>query len=173
MTTTSNKPRIQLSNEKAIHTHVNKIIGMLAIYTHIIFLDFDGVLHGFRGAGMFEHKERFEKILRDHPHVMVVFSTSWRFNQSFEQMVGWFSEDVRHRFVGVTPTVQEKWPPYTMHEREKECLKYIEEVSWTGKWVAIDDAKDLFRPDCENLIITEGNIGMDDVTQEKLIAHLL
>lgn len=168
-----NKPRIRIANElKAIFTHANVILNPLPIYTAIVFLDFDGVLHGFRGAGLLEHVPKFEKFLKDNPHVMVVFSTSWRFSQSFEMMIAHFSEDVRHRFVGATPTVQEKWPPYTKHEREKECMKFIEVTGWTGKWVAVDDAKDLFSPELEHLVVTEGNIGLQDHDIELMTKHL-
>lgn len=162
----------------AIRDKANHELGVVShdpTHTCILFLDFDGVLHGFSGGhkGIFSQAERIERVLRACPHVVVVFSTSWRFNQSMQQMKDAFHSDLWDRFVGCTPEVQEKWPPYVKHEREKECMKFMENKGWTGRWVAIDDAKDLFRPDCPNLIVTEGNKGMTDQDEADLIVKLM
>lgn len=138
----------------------------------ILFLDFDGVLHGFTRGKLFTCLARFEKIILDYPDIKIVFSTSWRFNQSFEKLVGYFDYRIRHQFIGVTPTVQEPWPPYVKHERHKEILKYCEDANYTGPWVAIDDAADLFKPDLENLVVTDGNIGLDEESEKLLRAAL-
>jgi hypothetical protein len=134
----------------------------------ILFLDLDGVMHGFHGRRTLVHVERFEKILEDNPNVKVVFSTSWRFNQSFQTLVSYFSKHLHDRFIGVNPTVQTEWPPYVKHERYKECVEYMNINNFTGPWVAIDDAKDLFPEGCLNLVLTEGHIGIDDRSEQEL-----
>jgi hypothetical protein len=175
-TTTSNKPRIKVAGEPAIRVKslLTGLKDVLAQYKCILFLDFDGVLHGFKNghSGLLQHVIRIERILRDNPEICIVISTSWRFNQTMETMVGYFAEDVRHRFVGVTPEVQEKWPPYVKHERFKECQKFMEDNGYTGAWGAIDDSKSLFPEGHENVYITEGNIGMTDEDELKLVAQL-
>lgn len=46
----------------------------------IIFLDFDGVLHGYDGTAkdLFRHAPRFSAVLRDHANIEVVISSDWR-----------------------------------------------------------------------------------------------
>lgn len=171
------KPRVKLSTVAKAIEDMSLRTGLqeaLAPYKCILFLDFDGVIHGFaKGHNvLFCQIERIERVLRENPHVCVVFSTSWRFNQSMEMMCNYFSHDIRDRFIGITPTVQPKWPPYVKHERYHECARFMEDNGWRGEWVAIDDAKDLFMKNCPNLIVTEGNIGMTDEDEMKLDAQL-
>ena len=175
-TMTSNKPRMKVAGEPAIRDKalLTGLQDVLKPYKCILFLDFDGVLHGFKNGhtGLLQYTYRIERILRDNPEICVVISTSWRFNQTMETMVGYFTEDVRHRFVGVTPEVQEKWPPYVKHERFKECQKFMEDNGYVGGWVAVDDSKSLFPDNHLNVYITEGNIGMTDEDELKLVAQL-
>lgn len=161
------------TEQKAIHTNTIADPNALALYSCLLFLDFDGVLHGFSNGdkGIFQFVPVLEKLLLDHPHVGVVFSTSWRFSWTMPMLIDQFHFDLWPRFVGVTPCVQEKWPPYVKHERYKECLKFMEENGYTGKWVAVDDADNLFPEECENLVLTEGNKGISDQNVNDLIRH--
>lgn len=134
----------------------------------LLFLDFDGVLHGCNDPKLFNCLERFENIIRDYPDVKIVFSTSWRFEQKFEHLIGYFSEDLHDRFVGINPTVQERWPPYVKYERYKECMRFMEIQSYEGPWLAIDDAADLFIPNCPNLIVCDTNIGIDEKVERQI-----
>jgi hypothetical protein len=137
----------------------------------ILFLDFDGVLHR-HGKTFFEHLLVFEELLRQYPHVQVVFATSWRFGHKFrtDRLALYFSEDIRDRFIGCTPYLQEKWPPYIQHERQKEVLSYMETAGYKGPFVALDDANDLFEDDYEHLIRCDGTVGIDKSIVTKLKA---
>lgn len=178
MTTTANKPRIRVDKLlAAIHDFSfgsGPTPEVFAKYDCLLFLDLDGVVHGF-GRGhtkMFSNVEHIENVLRNNPKVGVVFSTSWRFNQSMDTLKGYFAYDLHDRFIGATPEVQEKFPPYVKHERFKECQKFMEMHGWTKGWVAIDDSKSLFPDNLENLVVTEGNVGMTVDDEKKLDAKL-
>lgn len=73
----------------------------------IIFLDFDGVLHpspsGYQG--IFCHLERFETVMREHPYIRIVISSSWRETYPWDVCTGIFSTDVQGRIIGMTPTI--------------------------------------------------------------------
>lgn len=135
----------------------------------MLFLDFDGVLHPL-GKECFTHNPVFEALLREYPFVKVVFSTSWRHGHDNDigRLAEYFSEDVRDRFIGCTPYLQEKWPPYIKHERYKEIIAYMEGISYNGPWVALDDANDLFPEDLENYIQCLSWVGIDDSIVAKL-----
>src|ERR1035437_189613 len=110
----------------------------------ILFLDFDGVLHGL-GQQVFEHLPRFEAILRDFPQIEVVISSSWRENYSLDALRAFFSEDMQPRIVGTTPVITAKWPPYRRHIRHQEIQDYIVSQGFdTRPWLALDDDMTLF-----------------------------
>ena len=75
----------------------------------ILFLDFDGVLHPFqaRDEGYFCCVPHLLEILRQHPEIRVVFSTSWRGEFPFPRLVEFVTADGRenlaHRFIDSTP----------------------------------------------------------------------
>jgi hypothetical protein len=165
----TDKPRIQIDNTPILGL---SYLDQYPEYTHLLFTDFDGVLHGFSGGVLLTKVKQYEQILRDNPHVGVVFSTSWRFSQTFYKLLSYFSKDLHERFIGTNPYCQEKWPPYIKYERYKECIKFMEVNNWTGPWTAIDDADDLFIPDCVNLILCDGQVGLDEATEQQLRERL-
>lgn len=138
----------------------------------LLFLDFDGVLHGWN-TKIFSRLEAFENFLRDHKHIRVVFSTSWRESHTFEKLTEYFAEDVRAQFLGSTKILQVKWPPYIKHERHVECVEFMTSLGYTGNWIAIDDADDLFEPECENLFLVNGSFGLDEKAVECLRARVI
>jgi hypothetical protein len=134
----------------------------------LLFLDFDGVLHGFKDRKAdLAKRVLLEEVLRAHLDVYVVFSTNWRFSHSLEMLTNYFSKDLRHRFVGTNPTVQ-KMQNCALPVRQAECLKFMEDIGFVGKWVALDDAQDLFEKDDEHVIIVDGDYGMTYETVIKL-----
>lgn len=70
----------------------------------LLFLDFDGVLHPYKSfhtrEGLFAKKFFIEELLRMYEKVSVVISSSWGKQYNLNEMKAFFSEDVRHRFVG-------------------------------------------------------------------------
>ena len=129
----------------------------------ILFLDFDGVLHGY-GEELFVHLPVLEAILRENPHVEVVFSTSWREIYDIKRLRSYFSPDIRPRLRGVTPVIEVKQPPYVSFVRHKEILLWLKrhQQHVRGRsWVAIDDDPFGF-PDCEELIRCHPRRGLGD-----------
>lgn len=142
----------------------------------IIFLDFDGVLHGY-GQPSFQHLPAFEAILRSNPHVEVVFSTSWREHHVLDRLRSFFSEDIRPRLIGVTPFLDvNREPPYVDFVRHKEILLWLgaQQNPRGQEWVALDDDHREFPPNCPELITCNPKQGLGDTEViEKLKKRLL
>ena len=104
----------------------------------IIFLDFDGVLHSIQaeeGEG-FQHIPALEAVLRDHPSVNIVITSSWRYHENLEQLRLRFSPDIRPRIIDVTPTLEPTWQQFA---RFLEISAWIEKNDYYGDWIALDD----------------------------------
>ncbi len=116
----------------------------------LLFLDFDGVLHPCT-AGTFVYLDRFQDFLSKHPDLCVVLSTTWRLDYPWEELLAFFSPDLRARFVGATPDLPDS--PYV---REKEIHAWLR-ANQCGHvpWVALDDDASLFSPGCQNLVQCE------------------
>lgn len=69
-----------------------------------LFLDFDGVLHpAFCPAEEhFCRRPLFEDVMRRHPAVRIVISSSWRHHYPVGQLRARFSPDIAERIVGTT-----------------------------------------------------------------------
>lgn len=134
----------------------------------ILFLDFDGVLHSFLApkdsSHLFENRDRLEGVLRDHPNVQIVISSTWRENHSLEELAALFSLDIRSRIVGVLPVIEIRSLADMENIRFKEISLYLNGRS--DRWVALDDDLDLFPKDCVNLIQCIDGFG--NVEEEKL-----
>ena len=117
-------------------------------------------------------------MLREHPEVDIVISSSWRLEFSLEQLRGHFSADIASRVVGVTPSNKQpgvNWLPAGTgrHEREAECEAWMRENrDWGTPWLALDDRAHWFRPDCGDLLLTESKIGFQETDQNVLRAML-
>lgn len=135
----------------------------------LLFLDFDGVLHGY-GETRFKHLPVLEAVLRENHQVEIVFSTSWREHQGIDRLRSFFSEDIRHRFIGATPFLDvNREPPYVDFIRHKEILLWLEHQKITSrKWLALDDDYREFPPDCPELIVCNPKFGLGQtvVTEE-------
>ena len=138
----------------------------------ILFLDFDGVLHGL-GRPIFEHLPRFEAILREFPYVEVVISSSWREQFPLDKIREFFSEDVQPKIIGTTPVITAKWPPYLRYVRHQEIQDFIANHGFdTRPWLALDDDMTLFPADCPSLVLCEEVTGFDDEMADVLRARL-
>jgi len=137
----------------------------------ILFLDFDGVLHPFDCPdGMFTLLSDFERVMRDFPEVDIVISSSWREAHALDELRGLFSPDIARRIIDATPIMRD----FT-HEcvRELEILAWLREVGREKEpWVAIDDFEKFFSPGCENLVLTDTNIGFDERVERELRKRL-
>ena len=118
---------------------------------NFLFLDFDGVLHPqYDGEPTpkevcFCHLPRFEAVMRRHPGVQIVISSTWRQQFGMLQLRAFFSADIAHRIMGITPTYPADGPP-RMHIREWEILEWLQQHHASNRpWVALDDSQGDFR----------------------------
>lgn len=132
----------------------------------IIFPDFDGVLHeiGCTSQDLFRHAGRLADVLRDHPNIEVVVSSAWREDaDDVTELAKHFPEDVRHRFIGLTPFEGKTAEP---RQRERECWQWLcAHGRQHERWIAIDDWPDNFGPDLPGagaVLFTDPSAGLDD-----------
>lgn len=140
----------------------------------ILFLDFDGVTHPdpCGDEELFCRLPLLEELLREHPCVEVVISSSWRLTHSLAQMRAFFAPDMRARVVGATPVrPRTAGLPRELadYERERECVAWMMNRRSRGAaWLAVDDRAWSFRPGCEQLVLTRTGVGMTLETQREL-----
>ena len=114
-----------------------------------VFLDFDGVLHPEDEDGYepFERNAHFHSFLRAVPEARVVFSTTWRYRRSLQELAVLACQgggaDLAARFVGKTPDLDY---PGLGGWREAECLAWLAENGHAphAPWLAIDDHPEWF-----------------------------
>lgn len=123
-----------------------------------LFLDFDGVLHPQYDGGptpkevCFCHLPRFEAVMRQHPGVLIVISSTWRQQFGLAQLRGYFGADIAQRIVGVTPKYPAEGPP-RLHVREWEILQWLQTHQASHRpWLALDDSQGDFR-DCRHRVV--------------------
>jgi hypothetical protein len=140
----------------------------------ILFLDFDGVLHPepcFDEDKLFCLLPNFEEILREYPQVRVVISSTWRETRSIDMLREYFSIDVRHRVIGVTPSWKNHHELFDVigYQRQTEVEAWLRnsDEPWTP-WIAIDDKPFLFQPFLNNLVKTNSLTGFNEVAEERL-----
>lgn len=126
-----------------------------------LFLDFDGVLH----PGLCEPGDRFcrlpilEDVLRGHPRVPVVISSSWRHSQSPDELRKLFSHDIRPRIIDVTPPAKVGVP----FGRFAEISTWLAVNNRQGDpWIALDDYAYEFPRGCPNLLLCNSGTGLTD-----------
>ena len=134
----------------------------------LLFLDFDGVLHPCT-AGTFIYIGRLQAFLRKHPALRVVLSTSWRTDHAWLDLMALFSPDMRERFVGATPQLNESLPAV----REQEIRAWLRTTRCEHvEWAALDDDATLFSPGCPHLVQCETIRGLRPAQLEQLEAKL-
>jgi hypothetical protein len=147
----------------------------------IVFLDFDGVTHPEPSPAerKFESLPRIEAVLRQHPGVSIVLSTSWRENHALDDLRDLFSSDMMHRVIDGTPIVTRyvrDWYPVRLSERIRQC----EVEAWLHEnrtlvhpWIAIDDRAGWFEIECENLLVTDKTTGFTEADSDRLHQMIL
>ena len=118
-----------------------------------LFLDFDGVLH--RGnSGTLVHRPKLEALLRKHPKIVIVISSTWR-SGGLQYLKRLFSKDIAERVVGVTP---ERTGPFS---RSKEIMEVVR-LGRPKYWIALDDDECLFSPGFQPLYLTSPEVGLTE-----------
>jgi hypothetical protein len=132
-----------------------------------LFLDFDGVLHPLFPRADFTDAEnqhfafvpRLEQLLRAHPHVLVVISSTWRVRRDLDTLREPFSPDIRRRIVGKTPVLVDRSDGRERGHRQKEVERWLAEYAAPGApWVALDDDDRLYREDAP-LVVAHDRVG--------------
>jgi HAD domain in Swiss Army Knife RNA repair proteins len=136
-----------------------------------VFLDFDGVMRRLSSQPFkfdADCRERFENVLRDHPHARVVIASVWRLGLSLDALRKMFSPDIAPRVVGVTPEA----PGFIKHYRLREVLGYLKRHGAAdAQWVIIDDNRAQY-PEGVKVIPTEPQKGFDARAAEALSTEL-
>ena len=142
-----------------------------------LFLDFDGVTHPDRARPerQFEAVPLIEKVLRQHPEVELVLSTSWRETYPLDELRYLFSIDISERIVGMTPIYSgdRPWPALPFERAQKtrhaECQMWLyQNRSLEHPWIAVDDRPWWFDPECKNVFAVDLNTGFTVADQEPL-----
>lgn len=133
----------------------------------LIFLGFDGVLHPAAGDRiLFEHRDAFESLLREHAQVEVVITSSWREVFDVDALrEEYFSRDVQPRIIDVTPLI-----PGAM--RWQEIQAYLDEVRYQGPYIVIDDDASEFPAEWAPLLLCAPEAGLDAGKRAELVARL-
>ena len=146
-----------------------------------IFLDIDGVLvpdsmhdEMLEGKDILKFNPKclreFENVLRRHPNLLVVISSSWREIFPFEEILPLFSPDIIPRVVGFTPFLDCKIIHQFKYLRHQEVLEYLlRNQALDAFWVAIDDIAEHYPPDAP-IVVTDPDIGFDE--QAALVLEL-
>ena len=124
----------------------------------LVFLDFDGVLRR-ESSPKYQLEtdlvERFELWVREqedtHGSVEIIISSSWKDAFTLDEIRRHFgSAYLWTRIKDVTPTLvgDRSFPRYD------EIIEYLKSLDIVDTpWVAIDDQRDLYPPNLENLIV--------------------
>lgn len=141
----------------------------------ILFLDFDGVLHGanvslkkchpakrrhlsesnrrfitldgmiVKGSNLFEHADRLAVTLERFPDVRIVISSTWREHFRPEALLRFLPPALAARVIGHTPLCG---PGSEDGTRLSEVLAYVDGNGHAGEpWIALDDQARLFLDD--------------------------
>lgn len=136
-----------------------------------LFLDFDGVLHP-RFCPDEEHFSRrplFESVMRRHPAVRIVISSSWRRIYGIDFLRSRFSRDIAGRIVGTT----QLWVPDEPMNRYQEIIAWMEKQRLEGSpWLALDDSVLEFPERCANLLLCDSHHGLTAERAEALTRRL-
>ena len=130
----------------------------------ILFVDFDGVLHPQNKAVVFSCTSVLWAVMRRHPELLVVISSSWRWDRSVEAMKQLMTanggEDLANRIVGATPKLQHT---KDIGSRQIECEAWLQANEMSGMpWLALDDMPELFEPSSAHLYLVSSRLGLTE-----------
>jgi hypothetical protein len=144
----------------------------LSAPAEFLFLDFDGVLHA-----NFPRRDRtdaenlrwafvpaLEVVLRAHPQVAIVISSTWRRDHPLASLRAKFSPDIAQRIVGVTPLHGRPLEPGARQDEIEAWLRANDRAH--AVWVALDDVVEQFHPGACVVVADDGFR-----TQEALDLH--
>ena len=142
----------------------------------ILFLDFDGVLHPYPLHADDQHAEPFQRtpllwtLLRQHPALHVVVSSSWRERFGLDYLTDFLTygggEDLGDRILGMTPILNHA-------ERDLECVAWLEaQGQLNTPWLALDDQPALFQRHREALYPVNPRQGLTSEDLSRISARL-
>lgn len=136
----------------------------------ILFLDFDGVLHPSpqHHSTMFCALPIFEDWLRNHEHIEVVISSSWRDVMKLDVLKSIFSADLQERIIDKCPTLPFDKLEKIEHWRYLEIKEWIAINKYEGPWLALDDAVDAFPSRHPNLVVCKQSVGLTEFVLDRL-----
>lgn len=108
-----------------------------------IFMDFDGVTHPWGEVEDFRSLPLIEAVVREFEEVRIIISSDWRMLFSLPKLRQRFSEDIRHRIVGVTPHILPRRGNELHGLREHEAMLWLQQHEPDRDdvaWCALDDA---------------------------------
>ncbi len=114
-----------------------------------LFLDFDGVLHSSLcdSKKYLSHAPLLAALMTEYS-CRIIISSSWRFQYSLEEIKKMLPKAISNQVVDMTGNAYEG-----TYQRYNEIKFYLQTH---GKslvdWKALDDSKNEFPPNCENLI---------------------
>ena len=132
-----------------------------------LYIDFDGVLHpNFIQKGQAFHLMPLLEEALEGYDVCLVISSSWRFHETPAYLSNLFPASLKPLLVGTTGPAHigrwARWQEITYHAQR-----------WGAKnWRALDDAGMEFPPQCPNLILCDGKIGIQHAQVQDLRAWL-
>ncbi|HZW21383.1 HAD domain-containing protein [Noviherbaspirillum sp.] len=134
----------------------------------LLFLGFDGVMHPARGERtLFEHRAALEALLREHTHVEVVITSSWREVFDTDSLrEDYFSRDLQPRIIDVTPLI-----PGAM--RWQEVQAYLDETRYGGPYIVVDDDATEFPAGWAPLLLCDSAVGLDAGKCAELAARMM
>jgi len=155
---------------------------------HVLFLDFDGVLHPdavyrtrrglmLRAPGeLMMHSGILAEILGDYPTVKISLSTSWVRLLGYHQARAWLPEVLQERTVSGTWHSQMPRAPlegYDLYTRYQQIRAAVTRAGIT-RWIALDDDPDHSWPTSDSrLVRCDSELGLSAAaTQEELMAKL-
>jgi hypothetical protein len=138
-----------------------------AIQLHILFLDFDGVLHpnSDRYDNPFCFMDNFcEAFLNADPDglISIVISSTWRNDETLHELKAHFPDLIASRIVGVTPNLSGTGMP-TKGLRQAEINEWLSDNIPSAQWLAIDDRSNYFEDNCPNLFLIPNSDPMYEI----------
>lgn len=152
------------------------VITMNTEIAPFLFLDFDGVTHPelCEKDQLFQSLPLIESVLRRHPGVLVILSTTWRTTHSLDELKDFFSSDIAERVQGGTPLLNLydlAWYPVPLsaRSRQREIEAWLHQNrTLNHPWVAIDDRPWWFESECTNLLVTGPHTGFTESDVDRL-----
>lgn len=137
-----------------------------SLVSMILFLDFDGVLHPYplhiddQYAELLQHTPLLWTLLRQHPDLRIVVSSSWRERFPVSYLTDFLTygggEDLIDRVIGTTPILNHV-------ERDRECTAWLKTNGHIDTpWLALDDQPAMFMRYREQLYHVNPKHGLRD-----------